>query len=97
MCVSVNYTQQHVFLHFQATVPEEYLHRKAINAVVAVQIRAYLAVEHLISRNVVQLHSEKVVPGQNKDRSRVSGRLPTQSFQSCRLSIENKAAGKEQT
>lgn len=29
----------------------------------AVQICAHLAVEHLISHNVVQLHSEKVIPG----------------------------------
>lgn len=34
----------------------------------AVQIRAHLAVEHLLSRNIVQLHSEKVISGDGIQR-----------------------------
>lgn len=43
--------------------------------------RAYLAVEHLISRNAVQLHAEKVIPGESKrGRCGKSGSLPTQRY-----------------
>lgn len=44
-------------------ISKQRVHRKAANAVMVVQVRAHLAVEHLISCNVVQLHSEKVIPG----------------------------------
>lgn len=76
------------------TISKQRLHREAVIAVMAVH--AHLAVEHLISCNVVQLHSEKVIPGDGikTERGRASGQLPTH-FQSCGLSMESKAAGKD--
>lgn len=54
---------------------------RTICGAVLSQDLAYLAVEHLISRHAVQLHAEKVVPGEGteKKRERCSeiGSLPT--------------------
>lgn len=62
MCVSVNHTRQHVYPprnnRFCCPSPPP-------------SHPAHLAVEHLISRNVVQLHSEKVIPGEGKQRATV--------------------------
>lgn len=58
------------------------------------QVRAHLAVEHLISRNVVQLHSEKVIPGDGIKREVESVASCQQSFQSCRLSMKTRLQAK---
>lgn len=58
----------------------QYIHIKVITAIERPD-RVYLAVEHLISRNAVQLHAEKVIPGESKrGRCGKSGSLPTQPY-----------------
>lgn len=56
----------------------------------AARLRAHLAVEHLISRNIVQLHSEKVIPGDGKQRA-IESEWPSAStaFRELQLEPEN--------